>query len=69
MLRSRALFAGLTNNPALGSRFCGNGDLLTFALKCREEKDGKRGGKGRILTAAGRQQLQATLREVRCRAG
>jgi cholesterol oxidase len=29
MLRNRAAFPGLS--PALGTRFCGNGDLLTFA--------------------------------------
>jgi cholesterol oxidase len=32
MLRNRAAFPALS--PALGTRFCGNGDLLTFARQC-----------------------------------
>ena len=34
LLRSRTAFPGIS--PALGSRFCGNGDLLTFLLKARD---------------------------------
>ncbi|CAB1062314.1 Glucose-methanol-choline (GMC) oxidoreductase:NAD binding site [Olavius sp. associated proteobacterium Delta 1] len=37
LLRNRAYFPGLSRQ--LGSRFCGNGDLLTFALKCRQLMD------------------------------
>ena len=40
MLKNRAAFPGLS--PALGTRFCGNGDLLTFARQCMTEVDGKR---------------------------
>src|SRR6266496_2935751 len=35
LLSNRDAFPSLS--PALGMRFCGNGDLLTFALRCREE--------------------------------
>jgi cholesterol oxidase len=34
LLKNREAFGGLP--PALGTHFCGNGDLLTFALRCRE---------------------------------
>lgn len=34
LLRSRAAFPGLSD--ALGTRFCGNGDLLTFLLKAKD---------------------------------
>ena len=34
LLRNRAAFPGLS--PALGTHFSGNGDLLTFALRCTE---------------------------------
>ena len=37
LLKNRDAFGGLS--PALGTHFCGNGDLLTFALRCREEID------------------------------
>jgi cholesterol oxidase len=33
LLRNRAAFPALSS--ALGTHFCGNGDLLTFALRCR----------------------------------
>jgi cholesterol oxidase len=39
LLRNRAAFPRLSRK--LGSRFCGNGDLLTLALNCREMFDGK----------------------------
>jgi cholesterol oxidase len=39
LLRNRAAFPRLSRK--LGSRFCGNGDLLTLALNCREMVDGK----------------------------
>jgi cholesterol oxidase len=35
MLRNRSAFPALS--PALGTRFCGNGDLLTFARHCMKE--------------------------------
>jgi cholesterol oxidase len=38
LLRNRSAFPRLS--PRLGTRFCGNGDLLTFALRCRDERDG-----------------------------
>lgn len=40
LLRNRAAFPGL--GPALGTRFGGNGDLLTFARHCMTEVDGRR---------------------------
>jgi len=40
LLKNRAAFPGLS--PALGSRFGGNGDLLTFARQCKIEVDGKK---------------------------
>src|SRR5207248_7108896 len=40
LLKNRAAFPGLS--PALGTHFSGNGDLLTFALRCGEQRDGKR---------------------------
>jgi cholesterol oxidase len=40
LLRNRGALPGLS--PALGHGFSGNGDLLTFALRAREDKDGKR---------------------------
>jgi cholesterol oxidase len=39
LLRNRAAFPRLSRK--LGSRFCGNGDLLTLAINCREMVDGK----------------------------
>jgi cholesterol oxidase len=39
LLKNRAAFPGLSG--ALGSRFGGNGDLLTFARNCMTEVDGK----------------------------
>jgi cholesterol oxidase len=39
LLRNRAAFARLSRR--LGSRFCGNGDLLTLAINCREMVDGR----------------------------
>jgi cholesterol oxidase len=34
LLKNRDAFGGLP--PALGTHFCGNGDLLTFAMRCRD---------------------------------
>src|SRR5262245_24348934 len=39
LLRNRAAFPRLSRK--LGTRFCGNGDLLTLAINCREMVDGK----------------------------
>jgi cholesterol oxidase len=41
LLRNRSAFPGLSDR--LGTRFCGNGDLLTFAVGCREVIDPARG--------------------------
>ena len=35
LLKNRDAFGGLS--PALGTHFCGNGDLLTFALRCKDQ--------------------------------
>jgi cholesterol oxidase len=40
LLKNRTALPGLS--PRLGSRFCGNGDLLTFALKAVRDVEGKR---------------------------
>ena len=40
LLKNRSAFPGLS--AALGSRFGGNGDLLTFARNCKKEVDGKK---------------------------
>jgi cholesterol oxidase len=40
LLKNRAAFPALS--PMLGSRFGGNGDLLTFARNCKTEIDGKK---------------------------
>lgn len=40
LLRNRSAFPRLSNQ--IGSRFCGNGDLLTFAVRCSTEAGGKR---------------------------
>ena len=44
LLKNRAALPGLSDR--LGTRFCGNGDLLTFALECKEDEPG---GRPRIL--------------------
>ncbi|GCE76311.1 GMC oxidoreductase [Cellulomonas biazotea] len=52
LLRSRASLPGL--GPALGTRFCGNGDLLTLLMDCT--LDGEHlpvdGGTGPVITTA-----------------
>ena len=56
LLRNRSAFPRLS--PALGTRFCGNGDFLTFALKTSQKVDGKRvprvidPGYGPVITSA-----------------
>ena len=45
----------LGDMPALGTRFCGNGDLLTFGLLCREADGGCRtmdASRGPVITSA-----------------
>jgi cholesterol oxidase len=41
LLRNRNAFGGSISS-ALGTRFSGNGDLLTFAMRCTEERGGRR---------------------------
>lgn len=52
LLRNRAAFPGVSG--ALGTRFCGNGDLLTFVLRARDE--GRpyplEGSHGPVITSA-----------------
>jgi cholesterol oxidase len=43
LLRNRASFPGLSDR--LGTQFCGNGDLLTFAQRTHETVDGVRRGR------------------------
>jgi cholesterol oxidase len=43
LLKNRANFPGLSER--LGTRFCGNGDLLTFAMRTHETVGGKRRGR------------------------
>ena len=50
LLKNRAAFPQLSDR--LGTRFCGNGDLLTFALKCIE--DGPAGGRASSIPATAR---------------
>ncbi|WP_224241974.1 GMC oxidoreductase [Hyalangium gracile] len=56
LLNNRAAFPGLSEQ--LGTRFCGNGDLLGFLFKCTNQSKGKReprildGGHGPVITSA-----------------
>src|SRR5215218_3496595 len=56
LLANRGALRGLS--PALGTRFSGNGDLLTFALRCSEGRNGRREptpiepGFGPVITSA-----------------
>jgi cholesterol oxidase len=58
LLRNRSAFPGISGK--LGTRFCGNGDLLTLALNCGEVTDGKRTprivdpGYGPVITSTAR---------------
>lgn len=55
MLKNRRAFPGISER--LGERFCGNGDLLSWALKCAEVSNGRRlprvidGGHGPVITS------------------
>jgi cholesterol oxidase len=56
LLRNRHHFPGLS--ARLGSRFCGNGDLLGFMRQCRDTSTGRQlprildGGHGPVITSA-----------------
>ena len=56
LLKNRAAFPGLSST--LGSHFCGNGDLLTFAVRANQTRDGVRGPRridgsyGPVITSA-----------------
>ena len=56
LLRNRDAFGGV--HPLLGTRFCGNGDLLSFALRCRDTRNGVEHGRrldpsrGPVITSA-----------------
>ncbi|MFC7563438.1 GMC oxidoreductase [Actinomadura namibiensis] len=52
LLRSREAFPGLS--PALGTRFCGNGDLLTFLLRAKDRNRVRPldASKGPVITTA-----------------
>jgi len=56
LLKNREAFPGLSGQ--LGTRFCGNGDLLGFLFKCVDRSKGKReprildGGHGPVITSA-----------------
>lgn len=55
LLRNRAAFPGMSRT--LGTRFCGNGDLLTFLLDAKLSRDGQghqgvRGSRGPVITSA-----------------
>ncbi len=56
LLKNREAFPALSGQ--LGTRFCGNGDLLGFLLKCTNSNSGKRvprvlnGGYGPVITSA-----------------
>jgi cholesterol oxidase len=57
LLSNRAAFPGLSDR--LGTRFCGNGDLLTFAVRCTERAGDGAGkpaviepGRGPVITSA-----------------
>jgi cholesterol oxidase len=41
LFKNLAAFPNLRNNDLLGSRFCVNGDLLSFIVNTREKKNGK----------------------------
>lgn len=52
LLRNRAAFPGLSR--ALGTRFCGNGDLLGFVLNAKDRGEPRRieGSRGPVITSA-----------------
>ena len=58
LLRNRSAFPRISRK--LGTRFCGNGDLLTLAINCAEQVDGRRvprivdPGYGPVITSTAR---------------
>ncbi len=56
LLKNRAAFPGISK--LLGTRFCGNGDLVNFAVRCSDSVGGIReprvidGGHGPVITSA-----------------
>ncbi len=58
LLKNRANFPGLSER--LGTRFCGNGDLLTFAMRTHETVDGKR--RGRLIEPGYGPVITSTIR-------
>ena len=61
LLRNRSAFPRMSRK--VGTRFCGNGDLLTIALNCAEEVD------GRARAARRRPRLRPGDHQHRARAG
>ena len=58
LLKNRANFPGLSDR--LGTRFCGNGDLLTFAMQAHETVDGQR--RGRLIEPGYGPVITSTIR-------
>lgn len=58
LLRNRDNFPGLSDR--LGTHFCGNGDLLTFAMRTHETVDGKR--RGRLIEPGYGPVITSTIR-------
>jgi cholesterol oxidase len=58
LLKNRAAFPGLSSR--LGTAFCGNGDLLTLAVRAREEANGRR--RPRILDSGYGPAITSTMR-------
>lgn len=58
LLKNRASFPGLSER--LGTRFCGNGDLLTFAMRTHETVDGER--RGRLIEPGYGPVITSTIR-------
>ncbi len=58
LLKNRAAFPHLSEQ--LGSRFCGNGDFLSFVLRCSEEANGARGP--RVIDPAFGPVITSTIR-------
>ncbi len=58
LLKNRANFPGLSER--LGTRFCGNGDLLTFVRRAHETVDGKR--RGRLIEPGYGPVITSTIR-------
>jgi cholesterol oxidase len=59
LLQNGANFPGLSER--LGTRFCGNGDLLTFAMRTHETVDGER--RARLIEPGYGPVITSTIRE------